>query len=133
MHPYVALATLLALLVYAWIFMRVGQARYKYGVEAPSVTGNLDFERHYRVQVNTIESLVVFLPSLWLFAIFWNADLIAAALGLVWAFGRILYAVGYAKAASSRSQGFTISAVALLILLLGALAGVVWALIKTAM
>ena len=130
MHPYVALVTLLALLLYIWMMMRVGAARAKYGVEAPAITGNEDFERVFRVHANTLENLVIFLPSLWLFAIYLNQDLIASGLGAVWIVGRVLYMLGYSKAAKSRSAGFGISALAVLALLLGALGGVVWGLLK---
>src|SRR5581483_794501 len=110
MHGPVALVTLLALLLYAWMIMRVSSARGRLGVEAPSVTGDPEFERHYRVQANTLESLVIFLPSLWLFALFLRSDLIAAGLGLVWIVGRVVYMYGYAQAAERRHIGFGIQA-----------------------
>lgn len=133
MHPYVALVTLVALLLYVWMSIRVGAARSKYGVEAPAITGNPDFERTFRVHANTLENLVVFLPSLWLFAIYLNQDLVAAGLGAVWIVGRVMYMLGYSKAAASRGAGFGISALAMLALLFGAVGGVVWTLLKTSM
>ena len=69
MHPLVALVTVVALMLFAWQGFRVGSARSRYGVEAPATTGHPDFERHFRVQANTLEGLVLFLPSLWLFAL----------------------------------------------------------------
>src|ERR1700739_3396506 len=72
LHGYVALVTLLALVVYLWMFMRVGSARSRFGVEAPAVTGHPEFERHFRIQANTLEGLIVFLPALWLFALYLN-------------------------------------------------------------
>jgi len=128
-YAYVALATLLALLVYVWMFMRVGSARSRLGVEAPAVTGHPEFERHFRIQANTLEGLIVFLPSLWLFAIYLNA-LVAAALGLVWVIGRIIYMLSYAKDPKTRSAGFGIQALATVALLFGGLGGVIWALLK---
>jgi glutathione S-transferase len=125
-HPLVAIVTLLALLVYFYMGLRVGAGRSKYGVEAPAVTGHLDFERDYRIQMNTLEWLPLFLVSLWLFAIAWGSDLIAAGLGVVWIIGRILYLTGYSKAASSRGPGFLTQALATAVLLFGALGKIIW-------
>ena len=83
----------------------MSRARGKFGVKLPAISGNPDFERVFRAQMNTLEWLPIFLPSLWLFAIY-IGDGIAAALGLIWAAGRILYVLGYAKAVEKRSTGF---------------------------
>src|ERR1700760_3966127 len=108
MHTAVALVTLLALLLFLWMVLRVGSARAQFGVAAPATTGHPDFERHFRVQANTLEGLIVFLPSLWLFALFTGSDDIAAGLGAVWIVGRVIYMLGYARAAEQRSLGFGI-------------------------
>ena len=131
MHLPVALITVLALMVYLWQGQRVGQARGRLGVEAPATTGHPEFERHFRVQANTLESLIVFLPALWLFAIYTGSDWIAAALGVIWIIGRVLYTTAYAREAKARSLGFGVQAIAMLILLLGAAGAVVWALIRS--
>jgi glutathione S-transferase len=128
MHPLVALVTVLALMLYVWQIVRVGSARNRLGVEAPATTGNPEFERHFRVHANTLEGLVVFLPSLWLFALYID-DRIAAAIGLVWIVGRVLYTVSYAREAKARGPGFGIQALAMLALLLGSGGAVVWTLI----
>jgi glutathione S-transferase len=125
-HPLVAIVTLLALLVYFYMGMQVGQGRSKYGVAAPATTGNPDFERLFRVQMNTLEWLPLFLVSLWLFAVAWNDDRITAAIGLVWVVGRVLYLTGYSKAAASRGLGFAIQGLATGVLLFGALGRIVW-------
>ena len=130
MHPLVALVTVLALMLFAWQGFRVGSARSRYGVEAPATTGHPDFERHFRVHANTLEGLMLFLPSLWLFAIYLN-DWIAAGLGAVWIIGRIVYTIGYTQQASRRGLGFGIQALAGLALLLGAAGAVAWTLIRT--
>ena len=129
LHGYVALVTILALLVYLWMFIRVGSARQRFGVEAPAVTGHPEFERHFRVQANTIEGIVIFLPALWLFALYLN-ELVAAGLGLVWVIGRIVYMLSYAKDPKTRSAGFGIQALATVALLFGAAGSVAWALLK---
>jgi glutathione S-transferase len=119
-HALVAVVTLVSLLVYVWMGLRVGRARGAYGVSAPAVTGDERFERIFRTQQNTLEWLPIYIPSLWLFAWFWS-DAVAAALGLVWIVGRILYAQGYASPERSRSMGFQIQALAVAVLLFGAL------------
>jgi glutathione S-transferase len=125
-HPLVAIVTLLALLVYFYMSLQVGQGRSKYGVEAPATTGHPDFERLFRVHMNTLEWLPLFLTSFWLFALSWNYDRVTAAIGLVWIVGRILYLTGYAKAARSRSLGFMVQALATGVLLFGALGRAIW-------
>mgnify|MGYP003430626337 CR=1 FL=1 len=115
-------ATLCALLVYFWTTVRAGAARGKYKVTAPAVTGAPEFERAFRVQQNTLEQMMLFLPSLWLFAVL-VSDLWAGVAGLAWGIGLILYALGYARAAEKRSAGFGIAIVANLVLLVGALVG----------
>jgi uncharacterized membrane protein YecN with MAPEG domain len=127
MHPHslVALVTLLALLTYFWMSTRVPQARRKCGIQAPAMTGDPLLERTIRAHYNTLEWLPIFLVSMWLFAIYWN-DLVAAAMGVVWIVGRILYALGYAAEASKRRPGFLIQAVATAVLLFGALGRVIY-------
>lgn len=119
-HALVAIVTLLSLLVYVWMIFRIGGARRRTGIDAPAMTGDPELERHLRVQANTVEWLVIYLPSLWLFAIYWN-DLFAAAAGAVWIIGRILYALGYAADAKKRELGFIIQMLATAVLLFGAL------------
>jgi len=125
MYHYTALVTLLSLLFYFYTTTRVSKARAEFGVKVPAISGNPDFERVFRVQMNTLEWLPIFLPSLWLFAIY-ISDWIAAAIGLVWIAGRIVYLVGYAQAAAKRGPGFGIQALAAGVLVLGALAAIVW-------
>lgn len=129
-HAYVAIVTLLALLVYFWMSLRVGQARNKCGIHAPTMVGDPVLERHIRVQANTLEWLPIFLPSLWLFALYWN-DLWAAIAGLVWIVGRILYALGYVSDPKKRELGFLIQALATAVLLFGALGRAIWVLVIT--
>lgn len=129
-YALVAAVTLVSLLVYFWLGMRVAGARRRHGISAPAITGHEDFERVFRAHQNTLEWLPMYLTSLWLFAIFWSAE-VAALLGLVWIVGRILYGLGYAKAAGSRSTGFMIQALATGVLLFGALGRVVWIWLQT--
>jgi glutathione S-transferase len=128
MLHYTALVTCLTILAYFFIIFRVGKARETFGIKAPATTGNPDFERVFRVQMNTLEWMVIFLPSLWLFAIY-ISDPIAAVLGLVWIVGRMLYLTGYSEAANKRELGFMIQGGATALLWLGALGAIVWRLV----
>jgi len=129
MYHFTALVTLLAILVYLYSSILVSRARGKFGVKLPAISGNPDFERVFRAQMNTLEWLPVFLPSLWLFAIYLS-DSIAAAIGLVWVIGRILYVLGYAQAVAKRSLGFAIQASAAIVLWVGAFGAIVWRLVQ---
>jgi glutathione S-transferase len=126
-HSLVAIVTLLALLTYFFMGLGVGRARSKSGIHAPAMTGDPILERYIRVQANTLEWLPIFLVPLWLFALYWS-DLVAAALGLIWIVGRILYARGYVADPGKRETGFFIQALACAVLLFGALGKAAWVL-----
>ena len=119
---FVAVVSVLALLQYIAFGTAVARARGRYGVHAPAVTGHEVFERYFRVQQNTLELLVVLLPSLWLFARYVDANW-AAALGAVYLVGRVLYFTGYVRDPAKRELGFALSMVPALVLLVGALIG----------
>ena len=128
MFHFTALVTCLAIAFYFFTSIQVSKARVAFGIKVPAISGNPDFERVYRVQMNTLEWMPIFLPSLWLFAIY-ISDAVAAVLGLVWIAGRILYMLGYERAVEKRSRGFGIQALACIVLLLGALCVIVWRLV----
>jgi glutathione S-transferase len=128
MYHFTALVTCLAILFYFFTTIQVSKARVAFGIKVPAISGNADFERVFRVQMNTLEWMPIFLPSLWLFAVY-IGDPFAAVLGLVWIAGRFLYMTGYAQAAEKRSRGFGIQAGATIILWLGALGAIVWRLV----
>jgi len=119
---YVDIVTALAVLQFIVFGFRVGGARDKYGVKAPATTGNEVFERYFRVQQNTLELLVAFIPGLYLFTHYFN-PLWAAALGLVYLIGREIYAATYVKDPAKRSAGFGLSILPTLILIAGGLIG----------
>lgn len=121
----VALVAIVSLALYFYMAIRVGQARAKYGVPAPATSGNPEFERVFRVQQNTLEGLIVYLPSLYMFSTYVE-PYIAAGLGALWVVGRYVYMEGYIEAPERRSAGFGIQALAMLALLLGSLVGVLW-------
>jgi uncharacterized membrane protein YecN with MAPEG domain len=129
MH-YVAIVTAVALLQFFWFGWQVGVARGKYNIPAPAISGNDVFERTFRVQMNTQEQLLVFLPALWIFASF-ISPLWAAVLGAVFIVGRAVYAMTYVRDPKSRSIGFALTAIPNLLMLLGILIWAVWALVKS--
>jgi len=117
------LMIILALIQYLWFSSKVGSSRGKYGVKAPATTGSEEWERIYRVQQNTLEQIVVFIPALYIFAELVSAKwaLIPAGLYLV---GRQLYAMTYVKDPSKRVLGMVLTFGANVVLLLGTLYGV---------
>jgi len=118
----VAFVSLLAVLEYLWLGILVGRARERYGIQAPATSGNEIFERYFRVQQNTLEQLVAFLPSLWLFGMYVSPG-IGALLGLVFIGGRALYLRAYVADPAQRSLGFGLSIGPTMLLLLGGLVG----------
>ena len=118
-----ALVTLVAMAGFLVTVMLVGAARVKHGVKPPAVVGPEPFERALRVQQNTLEQLMFFLPSFWLAEVFSN-EAVATALGFIWVGGRVAFAVGYLQAAEKRAAGFAISFISGIVLLVMALVGV---------
>ena len=117
----VGLLAVLQLIVFGIL---VGRARGLHGVKAPATTGHPVFERYYRVQMNTVETLLAFLPGLWLGAKYWSPTY-AALLGVVYLVGRIIYLKTYVHEPKSRSVGFAMSMLPALVLLIAALIGAV--------
>ena len=121
--PWTGLVTLAAVVIYGWTGIRVARARARYKIAPPAVTGDPNFERTFRIQANTGEQIVQFLPCLWLFAMSFG-DLWAAAIGVVWPIGRILYVLGYSRAAEKRGPGFLLTVLPTLALAIGAIFGI---------
>ena len=118
----VYLTILLALVEYMGMAAVVGRARVKHGIMAPAMTGNPDFERANRVHVNTLESLVIFVPGVLIFAVY-VSELWAAILGALFVVGRAVYALGYYRAADKRGIGAGITGIANIVLVVGGLIG----------
>jgi glutathione S-transferase len=125
---WIQLVTLLALLQFFVFGGLVGRARGRHGVQAPATTGHEIFERYYRVQMNTLETLVMFLPALWLAALYWSPAWMAC-IGAVYLVGRVLYLNGYVADPKKRGPGYGLSIMPTLILLVAAIVGVVRALL----
>jgi uncharacterized membrane protein YecN with MAPEG domain len=120
----VAAVILLALIEFIVFSLLVGRARIRCNVQAPAITGHPIFERYFRVQQNTLEQLMVFVPSVWLFGLY-VSTLWAAVLGVVFIAGRALYLTGYVADPRKRSAGFGLSFLPNVILVIGALVGAI--------
>ena len=130
----VALITLAALILYFYMGLQVGMARGKFGVAAPATHGHPEFERYYRVHMNTLEWLVIFIPCLWIahwFTTEWEpfSTSLIAVLGVAWILGRVIYMRAYIQDPATRSRGFAIQALATLLLFLISLVSAVIGLI----
>lgn len=121
---YVDLVALLAVAQLVFFAVLVGRARGRYGIKAPAVSGHEMFERAYRVQMNTLELMVAFLPALFIAGKYWPQPYVAGV-GVVYLVGRLLYWLRYLAAPASRALGFALSMVPIMILIIGGLAGVI--------
>jgi glutathione S-transferase len=127
---WVDIVTLLAAVQLVVFGVLVGRARGQYGIAAPATTGHPVFERYYRVQMNTVESLLVFFPALWIAAKYWSPPY-AAILGAVYLVGRFIYLNAYVKDPKQRSVGFALTMLPTLALVLAGLVGAIHALAKS--
>ncbi len=114
------LVILVALAVYMGTMVNCARMRARHRIMAPATSGHPDFERAFRIQQNTLEQLVVFVPAVWLFSALVN-PLFGAILGAIWILGRVIYAVSYAQSPERRGPGFIIGFVVLVVLVVGAL------------
>lgn len=121
-YPLTTLMTLLMCLLMLATGINVGRARGKYGIKAPAVTGHELFERAYRIQMNTLENVILMLPPLWVCAALMS-DRVAGALGLVWLLARIWYAVSYSQDPSKRGPAFGLGMTAFALAWLAAMWG----------
>jgi glutathione S-transferase len=127
--PYVELVALLAVVQYLFFGAMTGKARRESGLKAPAIAGHQGFERMYRVQMNTLETLVAFLPCLLLAAPYVNV-FVVAGLGLVYLIGRFIYWRAYVADPSKRALGFMLSMVSTMALAAIALVGIVMAIVR---
>jgi uncharacterized membrane protein YecN with MAPEG domain len=121
----VAIITLVVGLVCFGMALTVARAHSKTGILAPAMTGDAYLERCIRAHTNTLEWMPIFLPAMWLFAVYWS-PMWASTLGGVWIVGRILYFLGYVAAPQKRFPGFFIQSMAVFVLLLGAFGRIVY-------
>lgn len=125
--PYLfsAVVTVLAIILYLATSLNVGRMRTKHSVRAPATSGHPEFDRAFRVQMNTLEQMAAFLPLLWLATIYFRPlPWVPAGLGLIWIVGRLLYWRGYMQDPKRRGPGFGVCALAQLLLLVLAIIGI---------
>lgn len=120
------LVTLFAILISIGTAILVARVRTVTRVLPPAMSGDPRVERALRVQGNTVEGFIVFLPALWLAALYFQGW-VPPVIGLIWCLGRIAYAVGYMADASRRHIGFAICIFSVLILVILAGIGIVGA------
>ncbi len=118
----IATVAALMLVEYFVFAMLVGVARGKTGIEAPATTGDPRLERILRVQMNTLEQLIIALPSMWIFGLY-ISETWGAGLGLVFIVGRVIYCMGYVSDPKKRGPGFLIGYLATVVLMFGGLYG----------
>ena len=123
---YSSIITVLALMQFMLFAMLVGKTRVATGIKAPAVTGDPIFERYFRVQQNSLENLVIFVPALWLFNHYWDAR-VGAAIGLLYIISRFIYLRGYVADPAKRGTGFGIGFLCEVVLVIGALIGAIMA------
>lgn len=121
---YVHIVAVVAVLQFFFFSVMVGRARAKYGVKAPATSGSEPFERAFRVQMNTLEQLVGFLPALLIAGLYWS-NAIIASIGVVYLIGRFLYRQLYMKNPAKRAPGFLLTVIPTFTLLAAALLGAI--------
>jgi len=104
---YVVIVSTLLLIQYTFFAMRAGLSRGKADIKAPAMSGDEHFERNLRVQINTLEQLIVTLPAMWICAIYFRAD-VAAILGATFLIARFMYSAAYIANPPSRAPGMII-------------------------
>jgi glutathione S-transferase len=130
MHPYIGLVTIATVFLLIAMMGVVSRARGKYGVRAPATSGPDGFERAFRVQANTNESVLMFLPALWTAAIFMPPYAwLAATFGAIWVLARVFYAITYLDPNKKRTIPFAVSGVMVIALIVMALWGICWQLL----
>ncbi len=122
-YPGPSLVTLATALLLFGCAAYVGRCRIRFGIQAPATSGHPQFEIAYRIQMNTLENTVAFLPVLWVFAVNLSS-LWASLLGALWVLSRVWYAVAYARDPNQRGRAFLVSMLAFVALGLGGACGV---------
>lgn len=125
MYPYfTSIPVLFAMLLYFVLAFKVGRARQKYSIKAPAITGHEMFERAYRVQMNMLEQLIMFLPCLGLFS-WYTSDRGAFCLGMVWVLARTMYSRSYMRDPDKRHLWFLIAILVVIVLWVGAFSSII--------
>jgi len=127
---YIELIVIIALIQFFFFAVMTGKAREKYGVKAPAISGHEGFERMYRVQMNTLEMLVIFIPAIFIASSYWSVSLVSS-LGLVYLIGRFIYWRAYVTDPKKRGLGFMLSMLPALILIILSVVGIIMSLVDS--
>lgn len=125
---YIELVAITALLQFLFFGVLTGNARGKAGIKAPTMTGDEGFERMFRVQMNTLEALVMFLPALFIASNYWS-HILVAGLGAVYLLGRVIYWRAYVADPKKRGLGFMLSILPTVILMILSIVGIIMSLV----
>jgi len=128
---WIELVTLAAILQFFAFGGLVARARQRYKVPPPAPTGHDMFDRYQRVHMNTLETLVVFLPALWIAGHYWRQE-IPALIGVVYLVGRQFYLSGYISDPKRRALGYALSILPAFALVVLAVIGIVLAMLAAA-
>ena len=126
---YIELVIIFSVLQFLFFGAMAGKARIRFGVKAPAVIGHEGFERAYRVQMNTLEMLILFIPAIAIAGKYWPAAFIAG-IGAVYLIGRFVYWRAYITAPAKRAIGFMLSMFPIVVLILLSLIGIIMSLVK---
>lgn len=119
---YATLTVMLALMQYLFFVGLTGYMRGKHDIKAPATGGHPMYERAYRVQHNTLEELIVFIPAVFAYALYSNAYLVMLP-GSIFIISRFWYGAAYLKEPSRRGPAFGLTMLANVWLIVGALIG----------
>jgi uncharacterized MAPEG superfamily protein len=128
---WVGIVVIVALFQFFGFGFAVARARGRYQCPAPATTGHEIFERYYRVQMNTLEQLVIFIPAIVLFAWLYDPRW-AAGLGVIWIIGRLVYFRSYVRDPRTRALGFALTSLPSLGMLAAALVGFIIQVLRSA-
>ena len=132
-YPFTSLVTQALVLLGVLLAKRVSTARLDFSQsDQPSVTqhsveiySDPKFMIAFRNQMNLLEHLILFMPTLWIFAV-GVSDGLAAIVGLGYFIGRVLYARSYPH---SHKFGYTLTMISMLLLITGAVASSIYQLV----
>ena len=136
-YPLTSLITLSLVVLGWWLSMRVFRARSDFAdpvtntalFHSPEIYSDRNFMIAYRNQMNFLENLILFLPTMWIFA-YSVSDGLAAVIGSGYVMGRVLYARNYPRD-YAHARGFQISLACLVFLLVGATGSIIYGVIRS--
>ena len=118
-----AIATCLSLVYFYIVIAHTGRLRVRHNIAEPASSGHPAFETATRLQQKTAHQLIVFLPGLWLYAMY-VSSLWAGIIGFLWIITRMYFACRYIDEPKSYPVSDWISRAVLVWFLIGSLVSV---------